>query len=158
MRARGFTLIEKVDTLAMVGVLAAAALPLYEVTVTRQKEAELRAALRTIRSALDAYKAAVDSGQVAKGALDSGYPPSLEILVDGVELTNVAPGAPTRRAFLRHLPLDPFAPDPAQGAAGQWATRSFASPPDDPQPGPDVYDVASRSTRVGSNGVPYSQW
>ena len=85
MRARGFTLIEMVVTLAMVGVLAAAALPLYEVTVTRQKEAELRAALRTIRSALDAYKAAVDSGQVAKGALDSGYPPSLEILVTGVE-------------------------------------------------------------------------
>ena len=66
MRERGFTLIEMVVTLALVGILASTALPLYEVTVTRQKEAELRLALRTIRNALDAYKAAADSGQIVK--------------------------------------------------------------------------------------------
>lgn len=158
MQARGFTLIEMVVTLALVGILASTALPLYEVTVTRQKEAELRLALRTIRNALDAYKAAADSGQIAKEALDSGYPPSLELLVNGVDLKNAPPGAPARIYFLRHIPIDPFSPDPALSASQQWATRSYASPPDDPQPGADVFDVASTSTRVGSNGVPYGQW
>ncbi len=158
MRGGGFTLIEMVVTLALVGILASAALPLYEVTVTRQKEAELRQALRTIRNALDAYKAAADSGQIAKGAMETGYPASLEVLVNGVDVPNAPAGAPPRLYFLRHLPIDPFTPDPALGAAQQWALRSYASPPDDPQPGADVYDVASRSGRVGTNGVPYRQW
>lgn len=158
MRARGFTLIEMVVTLAIVSVLASTALPLYEVTVTRQKEAELRAALRTIRTALDAYKAAADTGQIAKSALESGFPPTLDVLANGVDLVNPAPGAPSRIVFLRHLPIDPFAPDPTQNATQQWATRAYGSPPDDPQPGPDVYDVSSKSSRVGSNGVRYSEW
>jgi general secretion pathway protein G len=158
MRLRGFTLIEMVVTLAVVGVLASAALPMYEVTVTRQKEAELRASLRTIRAALDAYKAATDSGLIVKGALETGYPPSLDVLVNGVELANAPPGAPNRIVFLRHVPIDPFAPDPLQSPAQQWATRAYGSMPDDPQPGVDVFDIASKSTRVGSNGVPYSQW
>jgi len=158
VRARGFTLIEMVVTLALVGILASAALPLYEVTVTRQKEAELRLALRTLRNALDAYKAAADSGQIVKEALDTGYPPSLEVLVNGVDVPGALPGMPARIYFLRHIPIDPFAPDPTQSAAQQWALRSYASPPDDPQPGADVYDVASKSDRIGSNGVSYRLW
>jgi len=158
VRARGFTLIEMVVTLALVGILASTALPLYEVTVTRQKEAELRLALRTIRNALDAYKAAAESGQIVKAAMDSGYPPTLEVLVNGVDLPNAPTGTPTKIYFLRHIPVDPFAPDPALSAAQQWALRSYGSPPDDPQPGADVFDVASRSPRVGSNGMPYREW
>lgn len=156
-RAAGFTLIELVITLALVGIVAMGALPLYEVTATRLREAELRSALRTIRSALDAYKAAVDSGQIPKGALDSGYPPSLEVLVNGVDTGRNAAGA-QRLVFLRRIPRDPFAPDPTLPPAQQWATRSYGSPPDDPQPGVDVFDVASRSQRVGTNGVPYREW
>jgi general secretion pathway protein G len=158
VRARGFTLIELVVTLALVGVVALTALPLYEVTATRMKEVELRGALRTIRAALDAYKASADSGQITKAALESGYPPTLEVLVDGVELASPVPDGPQRVVFLRQIPRDPFAPDAGVPPGQQWATRAYGSPPDDPQPGPDIFDVASTSPRVGSNGVPYRQW
>ncbi len=155
-RASGFTLIELVVALALVGLLALVSVPLYEVASTRIKEAELRGALRTIRSAIDAYKAAADSGAIAKGATESGYPPSLEVLVYGVEAQRDAAGR--RLVFLRQVPRDPFCPDPLAPPAQQWATRSYGSAPDDPQPGADVFDVASRSQRVGSNGVPYREW
>ena len=155
-RTLGFTLIELVVALALVGLLALVSVPLYEVASTRMKEAELRGALRTIRSAIDAYKAAADSGAIAKGATESGYPPSLEVLVYGVDAQRDA--AARRLVFLRQLPRNPFHPDPATPPAQQWATRSYGSPPDDPQPGADVFDVASRSRRVGSNGVPYREW
>ena len=123
-----------VVTLALVGILASTALPLYEVTVTRQKEAELRLALRTIRNALDAYKAAADSGQIVKGATESGYPPTLEVLVNGVDLPNAPTGAPTKIYFLRHIPRRPVCPGsgavccPAVGAPQlrQSARRSAA--------------------------------
>ena len=158
MRTRGFTLIELVVTLALVGVVALTALPLYEVTATRMKEVELRGALRTIRTALDAYKTATESGQIARTALESGYPPTLEVLVEGVEAAHETPGAPARVVFLRQIPRDPFTPDASVAPAQQWVTRSYGSPPDDPQSGTDVFDVASNSPRVGSNGVPYRQW
>ena len=158
VRTRGFTLIELVVTLALVSVVALTALPLYEVTATRMKEVELRNALRVIRTALDAYKTAVDAGQISRSALESGYPPSLETLVNGVENTQASAGGPARLVFLRNVPLDPFATDAALPPAQQWVTRSYGSPPDDPQSGPDVFDIASSSARVGSNGLPYRQW
>jgi general secretion pathway protein G len=154
--ARGFTLIELTVTLVLVGLLAYLSVPLYEVTSTRLREAELRAALRQIRTAIDAYKTAADSGLIAKSAAESGYPPSLDVLVQGVDAQRDAAGR--RLVFLRALPRDPFHPDPSVPPARQWATRSYSSPPDAPQPGDDVFDVASRSPRVGLNGVPYREW
>lgn len=162
--ARGFTLIELVVTLALVSVLAMTALPLYEVVGTRLKESELRNALRTLRTGLDAYKAAVDGGQIPRAANESGYPPSLEILVQGVEVSLPgavnADGTPAvkRLVFLRSIPRDPFHTDPAVPAAATWATRAYGSPPDAPAGGPDVFDVASLSPRTGTNGIPYAQW
>lgn len=91
---RGFTLIELVVTLTLVSVLALVAVPLYEVTVTHNKEAELRTALRQMRTALDAYKAAADNGYIAKGAADSGFPPTLTTLVEGVDTIATPIGAP----------------------------------------------------------------
>jgi general secretion pathway protein G len=161
---RGFTLIEVVITLALVGLIAMTSLPLYEVISTRMKESELRVALRTVRAALDAYKAASDSGAIPREAGESGYPPNLEVLVQGVEIGNSSSvtlsGKPTtqKRVFLRQVPRDPFNADPALPAAQTWQTRAYGSPPDSPQSGADVFDVTSTVTRVGLNGIPYSQW
>jgi len=160
----GFTLIELVITLALVGLLSMAAMPLYEVTQTRLKEVELRRALRTIRAGLDAYKAAADSGTIAKGAGESGFPPTLDVLTQPLEVANkrhfgdTLGTGPRRIVILRQLPRDPFFPDPQAPAAETWNTRSYASAPDDPQAGVDVFDVSSRSTRTGLDGTAYNTW
>jgi general secretion pathway protein G len=153
----GFTLIELVVTVAIVSVLAAAVAPSAQLMYQRERERDLRAALRTIRGALDAYKQASDSGRVKKEIGASGYPPSLATLVDGVEDAS-SPKQGVKIYFLRRLPPDPFWPDATVPAAETWGLRSYASPPEDPQPGDDVYDVHSRSSRTGLNGVPYRDW
>ena len=163
-RALGFTFIELVVTLAMVSVVAMSVLPLYEVVTTRMKESELRAALRALRGALDAYKAAADQGQIPKEAGQSGYPPSLEILVQGVDVgvsnavTLSGKEAPKRLVFLRQVPRDPFATDVSVPPAQTWRLRAYGSSPDNPQSGDDVFDVYALSTEAGINGVPYNEW
>ncbi len=215
---RGFTLIELVVTLTLVSVLALVAVPLYEVTVTHAKEAELRAALRDVRNALDAYKAAADNGIISKGAADSGYPPTLKTLVEGVDTIatpvsgpgnsgagasfsgapgfgggagfgggtgfGAAPGAggggfgtapgggagagaadagspnaiPSHMVFLRQLPRDPFFEDQTVPAEQQWNLRAYGAMPGDFSGGADVYDVTSKSTAIGLNGIAYKDW
>jgi general secretion pathway protein G len=162
--AIGFTLIELLVTLALVGLVALVALPLYEVTTTRLKEMELRQALRTIRAGLDAYKAATESGALAKLAGESGFPPSLDVLTQPLEIASkrnfdlVAGSKPQRMVILRQLPRDPFFPDPKAPAAQTWDTRAYASSPEDPQSGADVFDVSSKSTKVGLDGSAYNTW
>ena len=159
---RGFTLIELLITLAIVGLLAMTSLPLYEVTARRQKESELRESLRIIRSGLDAYKAAVDSGALKKEAGQSGYPPTLEILTESLLRADAADpngtDAASRIVILRRLPRDPFFTDAQVPAAQTWNLRSYASRPDDPQPGDDVFDVSSKSAATGLDGTPYASW
>jgi len=154
--AHGFTLIELVITVAIVAILAIAVLPLAEVTIQRAKEHELRSALRQVREAIDAYKQASDEGRVAKRANESGYPKSLELLVDGVE--DAKEPKKTKIYFLRRIPRDPMASDSALAPADTWAKRSYASPPEEPKAGDDVYDVYSISTGIGLNGVRYREW
>jgi general secretion pathway protein G len=153
--ARGFTLIELVITAAIVSVLALAVLPFAETAVRRAKESDLRAALREIRGALDAHKKAWDEGRIERKLDDSGYPPSLEALVQGVRDVKDARGR--RIYFLRRLPRDPFA-DTALAAADSWGKRSYASPPDFPAEGADVFDVYSRAEGAGLNGIAYREW
>jgi len=157
MRARGFTLIELVITVAIVSLLATAVIPSAQLMYQRQRESELRDALRTIRTAIDAYKKASDAGRVKKEADRSGYPPDLQTLVDGVEDAS-SPKEGVKIYFLRRVPRDPFWPDPSSAPADTWGLRSYASAPDDPQQGDDVFDVYSRSSRTGLNGVPYRDW
>ena len=155
-RSAGFTLIELLVSATIVAILASTALPLAELTVKRNKENELRAALRDIRGAIDAYKQAVDEGRILKKADESGYPPSLEILVAGVE--DARSPKKTRINFLRRVPRDPMHPDAKAPAADTWGRRSYESPHDAPREGKDVYDVHSLSTSVGMNGVVYRSW
>jgi general secretion pathway protein G len=151
----GFTLIELVITVAIVGILASAALPLTHVAIQRGKEQELRTSLRQIREALDAYKLASSEGRIETKADESGYPPKLEVLVSGVDDIK-KPNKP-KIYFLRRLPRDPFAPA-TLAAQDTWAKRSYDSPPDDPREGKDVFDVYSKSEGAGLNGVPYKEW
>ena len=156
IRARGFTLIELLITVAIVAVLASVALPLHELTMQRAKEQDLRRSLREMRDAIDAYKQAYDEGRILGRSGESGYPKQLEDLVSGVEDQKNAQKA--RLYFLRRVPRDPFAADAQLAPAETWGKRSYASPPDQPKDGADVYDVYSLSAQVGINGRAYREW
>lgn len=152
----GFTLIELVITVAIIAILASVAMPLNELVVQRSKEQDLRRALRDIREAIDAYKQASDEGRIEKRVGESGYPRKLEELVAGVE--DQKSPKKDRIYFLRRVPRDPFAADASLAAAATWGKRSYASPPDDPKEGEDVFDVYSLAPGLGINGRPYREW
>ncbi len=161
---KGFTLIELMIVVAIMGILATAAMPLRELMVKREKEQELRVALRQIRTAIDAYKLATDEGRIAKKVDESGYPPRLEELYMGVP--DIKDPKKKIIYFLRRLPRDPMFIEldimgmgiPLTPAEETWGKRSYESPWDSPKEGDDVFDVFSLSEAIGMNGVPYREW
>lgn len=156
----GFTLIELVATVTIVAILASAALPMLQMSVQRAKENELRANLRQIREAIDAYKKVADTenGPIKKIEGQTGYPPSLEVLVEGV--VNEQDPNKNKIRFLRRIPIDPMRPksEASENLSNNWGLRSYESEANEPRTGDDVYDVYSLSPQVGINGVPYAQW
>lgn len=156
MNSRGFTLIELVAVLAILGVLAGLTLPLAEISVQRGREQELRRSLREIRDAIDGYKRAADEGRIILANGSTGYPPSLQALVEGV--VDAKDARRRKLYFLRRLPRDPMHADGDLDAAATWGKRSYASDADAPRAGDDVYDVHSQSTVVGLNGIEYRKW
>lgn len=154
--SRGFTLIELLVTVAIVSLLATMALPVAELAARRSQEQELRAALREIRDALDAYKRASDEGRIERVVGASGYPPSLQVLVEGVD--DARSEQRRRIHFLRRLPRDPLVRDTTLTAEQTWGLRAYDSPHDAPREGRDVYDVYSLAPGQGLNGRPYREW
>jgi general secretion pathway protein G len=146
---KGFTLIELLITVAILALLASVALPLAEVTVQRNKEQDLRHALRQVREAIDAYKRAADEGRVERAADASGYPPTLAALSDGMLDKSKTDGS--KIYFLRRVPADPVGGE-------DWGLRSYASPAAEPKEGKDVFDIYSKSEQAGLNGIPYKEW
>lgn len=156
MRHRGFTLIEMLVTLALLGILASVIIPIAQLNNKVSREEELRRALRDIRTAIDRYHEAARDGRIAVSFGSPGYPPDLQTLVDGVRDA----GSPAGRKlyFLRRIPRDPLSPTSTEAEAESWGIRSYASAPDAPMPGTDVYDVYSLSPEIGSNSIPYREW
>lgn len=155
-RARGFSLIELLVTLSILGLLSVLVIPTAQVVVQRRQEQDLREALHQIRQGIDAYKLAYDQGRITKSVASTGYPKTLDLLVDGVpDLQNPKQ---TKMYFLRRVPRDPFNPDTSVKESESWGKRSYASEADQPKEGDDVYDVFSTSEKNGLNGVPYKKW
>ena len=154
-RSAGFSLVELLATLAILALLAAVAFPVADLAAKRVKEQEMRYSLRQLRNAIDAYKLAGDEGRILRKVGETGYPPKLELLAEGVE--DLRSPIKAKIYFLRRVPTDPFA-EPGVVGAESWGKRSYASPPDEPKAGDDVYDVYSLSALSGINGIPYRQW
>lgn len=155
-RHGGFTIVELLVTLVIVGILATAVFPMAELTLQRNKEQELRSALRELRTAIDAYRQAVDEGRILKKAGESGYPRSLDDLAKGVADAKNPKGGLIY--FLRRIPQDPFATVTEASPSKTWGKRSYASSAEEPKEGEDVFDVYSLAPGTGLNGIPYRKW
>jgi len=157
LQARGFTLIEVIMTVAIIGLLSTITLPLAELSVQHSKEQDLHLALREIREGVDAYKQAVEDGRIKLSAEKTGYPETLQLLVEGVP-DEKNPGTQNKIYFLRRIPRDPMDTDPNKSNEETWGHRSYQSSADDPQEGDNVFDVYSLSQGTGLNGIPYAKW
>lgn len=150
-RQRGLTYLEVMITIAILLVLAATALPVARMTIKRQKELELRSALRQVRNAIDYYKKYSDEGMIPQEGLSTeGYPPDLETLVEGVSQV----GAIDKKLrFLRRIPKDPMT------NTYEWGLRSLQDDPNSLTWGREnVYDIYTLSEGIGIDGTGYSSW
>ena len=152
-RARGFTYIELIIATFILAILAAAIVPVAEVTAKRAKEVELRRDLRILRDAIDAYKQSVDLGLIGGSDVElgsEGYPPDLETLVEGVSQV----GAVDKKLkFLRRIPFDPMT------HSTDWGFRSYQDEPDSYSwGGQNIYDVYTKSSETGLDGTKYRDW
>lgn len=154
--SRGFSLVELLVSVAILGLLASVAMPLAELTARRRNESALRLALRDIRQGIDAYHAAAKNGDIASPLNRNAYPLTLDELTDGVPNIKHPDGA--LLYFMRRIPRDPMVLDTSIKPVATWGKRSFASPPDKPAEGDDVFDVYSTAPGSGLNGVPYKEW
>jgi general secretion pathway protein G len=151
---RGFTFIELLVVTTILIILASAIMPLARVSIQREREAELRRALRDMRTAIDKYKDAVDTGQIGSTDIragSEGYPPTLDVLVEGVTKANDASGIKLK--FLRRVPMDPIT------HSTDWGMRSYQDKPDATTwGGQNVYDVYSKAEGTALDGTKYMDW
>ncbi|HEY3161679.1 MAG TPA: type II secretion system protein [Vicinamibacterales bacterium] len=152
--AEGYTFVELIIVVTILLILASAVLPLAQVTSQRQREAELRRDLREIRTALDKFKDAVDTGQIPQTELrpgSEGYPPDLETLVEGVSAAGDASGRKLK--YLRRIPIDPMT------NSTEWGLRAYQDKPDSTSwGGGNVFDVYTKNSATALDGSKYRDW
>ena len=154
MRSRGFTFVEILIVTTIIMILAAGVMPLAKVSARRSREMELHRALREIRTAIDKFKDAADTGQI--GSLDlkvgsENYPPDLQTLVDGVNAANDATGRKLK--YLRRIPVDPMT------RTSEWGMRSYQDKPDATRwGGQNVFDVYTTFDAKALDGTKYRDW
>ena len=150
----GYTFIELLVVSTIILILASAIMPLAKVTAQRTREAELRRALREMRTAIDKFKDAADLGQIGSLELKAGsenYPADLDQLVEGVTPTNDATGKKLK--FLRRIPVDPM----THGT--EWGLRSYQDKPDATRwGGQNVFDVYTTFEGTALDGTKYRDW
>jgi general secretion pathway protein G len=154
-KKRGFTLVEMLVTLTIVSILALAVLPLAKTAVKREREITLRRNLRMMREAIDAYKKLADENAFEFDEDTEGYPPDLEILVEGIEAKIEVDGQETTKVvkFLRRIPKDPMT------NSYDWGLRSYQDDTDsDIWGGENVYDVYTKSPGTALDGSKYKEW
>ena len=153
-QADGYSFVELLIVTAILFILASAVMPLAQVASQRQRESELRAALRQVRTAIDKFKDAVDNGRIAQTEIQpgsEGYPPDLETLVDGVSIQNDQSG--TKLKFLRRIPTDPMT------NSTEWGLRAYQDRPGALAWGRgNVFDVYSKSGGTALDGTKYKDW
>lgn len=154
---RGLTLIELLVVIAVMGILAAAVMPLSRMTVKRVKETELRSALRAVRTAIDAFNRDCVTKKLATDVCSrDNYPETLEQLTEPLKLQGA--GDKTRK-YLRRIPRDPMMPLEAPEKTNNWGLRSTSDAPDSTQWGSEnVYDLYSRSEAEALDGSKYNTW
>lgn len=147
----GLTLVELIVAFTILLLLTSMAVPLARSRVRRERERELRYALREIHQAIDKYKDLADMNQFGQQKVGTeGYPEKLEVLVEGVKL---AGQVDKKMKFLRRIPKDPMT------NSTDWGMRSVQ---DDPKSnswgGQNVFAVYTKSTEKAPDGTPYSEW
>jgi general secretion pathway protein G len=157
IQQNGFTILELIIVIMILSILTTAAVPMVRNTVKRERESELRLALRQLRKAIDDYKRFNDMSGGAAIPIElrtpSGYPKELKTLVEGFTPANVVGTSQNRIRFLRKIPVDPTTGD------SEWGLRSYKDKPDSTEwGGDDIYDVYSKSNDKALNGTSYKNW
>jgi len=150
LKLRGFSLVELIATVAIIAILVGMALPLARNSLKREREAELRQALREMRKAIDTWKEASDGGKIEVPTDTEGYPQTLDAMVNGVQLIGQAG---KNLKVLRKIPTDPMTNSTDWGmrsyqdevTAGSWG-------------GQNIFDVYSKSDGIAFDGTRYRDW
>lgn len=148
-RQGGFSLPELIVVVIIIAIIASAAIPMTKITLKRAKELDLHRILREMRRAIDLHKKMADDKKIEVDATASGYPKSLEILIEGMKLS----GREQNFKFLRRLPRDPMT------GLREWGLRSTEDEPDsETWGGEDVFDIFSLSEGKALDGTFYRDW
>lgn len=126
--AAGFTLIELMIVMLIIGILATIAIPSYVSSIRAAREAVLREDLHTMRRAIDAYTSDKDKA-----------PQDLDDLVSA--------------GYLKAIPVDPMT-----HSSSTWVPDMDDTYQSLDQTATGITDVHSGSDQVGTNGKPYSSW